>query len=96
MLSRRLVAACAILGALALAACDDAPQHKPSESYTYNVHLYYGKDVAEHKALGQVVGISQCKTRAHAEAGRMQLKGHSYKYACCWVNQGKACYETHK
>jgi hypothetical protein len=52
--------------------------------------------VAEHKALGQVIGISQCKTRAHAEAGRMQLKGHSYKYACCWVNEGKACFETHK
>jgi hypothetical protein len=90
---RRLVAACAIVAFLA--ACDEGP-HKPSESYTYNVHLYYGKDVAEHKALGQVVGISQCKTRAHAEAGRMQLKGNTYKYACCWVNEGKACYETHK
>lgn len=98
--SKRSVAArCAATAALvmlaALAACGEEEQ-KPNESNTYNVHLFYGKDVAEHKYLGQVRGISRCKTAVHAEAARMQLKGNTYKYDCCWVNAGKACFQKHK
>lgn len=88
-------AAATLFVLLALAGCDDA-QQKPNESNTYNVHLFYGKDVAEHKYLGQVRGISKCKTTVHAEAARMHLKGHTYRYDCCWVNAGKACYQKHK
>ena len=88
-----------VLAALAtpllLAACDEAAS-KPSESYTYRTHLYYGKDVAEHKYLGQVRGISQCKTTVHRRAAEMGLKPHTYSYICCWVNEGDACYAKHK
>lgn len=95
-LPARLTLAAAVLGAsLALAGCDEKP-HKPNEINTYNVHLYYGKDVKEHKELGQVVGISRCKTAVHTQAARMGLKPHSYSYACCWVNEGQSCYERHK
>jgi hypothetical protein len=91
----RLAFGAAILAAaLALAGCDDEP-HKPNETNTYNVHLYYGKDVKEHKAFGQVEGISRCKTVVHNQAARMQLKPHSYMYDCCWVHEGRACYEKH-
>lgn len=79
---------------LAPAACDE-PETKPNESNTYNVHLYYGKDVGEYKYLGQVMGISQCKAKVHGEAAKMQLKPHTYQYICCWVNAGQACYEKH-
>lgn len=88
-------AAVALLALLALGGCDDPPQ-KPSESYTYNVYLYYGKEVSEQKYLGQVLGISKCKTAVHTEAAKMKLKGHTYSYACCWVNAGEPCYQKHK
>jgi len=92
----RLVAvACTLFAVLTLAGCGDEP-HKPNETNTYNVHLYYGKDVKEHKALGQVVGISRCKTAVHTQAARMGLKPHSYMYDCCWVHGGEACYEKHQ
>jgi hypothetical protein len=92
---RRAAAAAAVLALLAFSGCDKG-QHKPSEEYTYNVHLYYGKDVTKDKFLGEVVGISQCKIKVHTEAARMGLKGHTYSYACCWVHKGEACYEKHK
>ena len=93
--ARRLLAAAALSVPLTLAACDDAEQ-KPSESNTYNVHLYYGKDIAEYKYLGQAHGISQCQTKVHAEAGKMQLKGNTYQYVCCWVYAGSPCHQRHK
>lgn len=80
---------------LAPAACDDGAT-KPNESNTYNVHLYYGKDVSEYKYLGKAQGISQCKTKVHAEAAKMQLKGNTYKYTCCWLYQGEPCHERHQ
>ncbi|MGH6912353.1 MAG: hypothetical protein ACREH3_01435 [Geminicoccales bacterium] len=89
------MAAAALSALLALGGCEEAPQ-KPSESNTYNVHLYYGTDMGEHKSLGQVRGISKCKTTVHAEAARMQLKGHSYRYVCCWVHAGEPCHQQHK
>lgn len=93
---RRFAACClTIATVVALAACDE-PQQKPSESNTYNVYLYHGKNVSEQKYLGQVVGISRCQTAVHTEAAKMKLKGHSYSYACCWVNAGEACYQKHK
>ena len=85
----------ALSAVAALGGCDEE-QHKPTESNTYNVHLYYGKDVSEHKALGQVVGISKCKTAVHTQAAQLQLKAHSYTYTCCWVNAGESCYEKHR
>ena len=78
-----------------LAACDDEGS-KPNESNTYNVHLYYGKSVSEHKFLGQVVGISSCKTTIHKTAAEMGLKPHSYTYVCCWLNAGDTCFQKHK
>ncbi len=92
---RRLAAASAIVALLACSGCGKE-EHKPSEDNTYNVHLYYGKDVAQDKYLGEVVGISQCQMKVHSEAARMGLKGHTYSYACCWVHNGEACYEKHK
>jgi hypothetical protein len=94
MSDRLAIGAAILVIALALAGCDEE-QHKPDETNTYNVHLYYGKDVKEHKALGQVVGISRCKTAVHTQAARMGLKPHSYSYDCCWVHAGEACYEKH-
>lgn len=92
----RLTLGAAILAAaLALAGCEQE-QHKPNETNTYNVHLYYGKGVKEHKKLGQVVGISACKTKIHTEAARMTLKPHTYRYECCWLYAGNPCYEKHK
>lgn len=79
----------------ALGACDEE-QQKPTENNTYNVHLYFGKDVNEHKSLGQVVGISRCKQAVHTRAAEMGLKAHTYTYVCCWVNAGEACYQKHK
>ena len=90
-----MIAVGALLGLLPLAGCDES-QSKPTENNTYNVHLYYGKDVAEHKYLGQVIGISKCKTAIHTRAAEMRLKPHTYTYTCCWVNAGEACYEKHK
>lgn len=80
---------------IALGACDEE-QQKPTENNTYNVHLYFGKNVKEHKALGQVVGISRCKQAVHTRAAEMGLKPHSYTYVCCWVHAGEACYQKHK
>jgi hypothetical protein len=92
---RRSILLGALCGMTMLAGCD-GEQSKPSENNTYNVHLYYGKDVKEHKALGQVLGISRCKTAVHTQAARMRLKPHTYSYVCCWVHKGEACYEKHK
>jgi len=78
-----------------LGACDEE-QQKPTENNTYNVHLYYGKDVKEHLSLGQVVGISQCKTAVHTRAAQMKLKPNTYRYVCCWVYAGEACHQRHK
>ena len=91
----RRPAALALVALLTLGGCDE-PQQTPSESNTYNVHLYYGKEVSEHKYLGQVRGISKCKTAVHAEAARMRLKGNTYSYVCCWVYAGEACFQQHK
>lgn len=91
----RPVPAFCIAFLFALGACDEE-QQKPTENNTYNVHLYYGKDVKEHKSLGQVVGISRCKQAVHTRAAQMNLKPHTYTYACCWVHAGEACYEKHK
>lgn len=93
--ARHFVRAGAVLLLLSLGACGEEDQ-APTENNTYNVHLYYGKDVTEHKALGQVVGISECKTIVHTTAAQMALKPHSYTYECCWVKAGKACYQKHK
>lgn len=90
-----MIAAGVLYGLTMLSGCDET-QSKPSESNTYNVHLYYGKDVSKHKYLGQVLGISRCKTAIHTRAAQMQLKPHTYSYACCWVNAGESCYEKHK
>jgi hypothetical protein len=98
---RRLAAACGRLALVALplllaaTACDLADE-TPSENNTYNVHLYYGKDVDQDKYLGKVQGISKCRTAVHAEAARMQLTGNTYSYACCWVYAGEACHQKHK
>jgi hypothetical protein len=91
----RLAAASAVVALLACSGCDKE-EHKPSEGNTYNVHLYYGKDVSEDKYLGQVVGISQCQMKVHGEAARMGFTGHTYSYACCWVHEGNPCFEKHK
>ena len=52
--------------------------------------------MGEQKYLGQVLGISKCKTAVHTEAAKMKLKGNTYSYACCWVNAGERCYQKHK
>lgn len=92
---RQFARAGAVLLVLSLGACGEEEQ-KPTENNTYNVHLYYGKDVTDHKSLGQVVGISECKTKVHTTAAQMSLKPHSYSYVCCWVHAGDACYQKHK
>lgn len=94
-LSSRLIPMFCVAFLFLLGACDEE-QQKPTENNTYNVHLYYGKDVKEHKALGQVVGISRCKQAVHTRAAQMELKPHTYTYVCCWVNAGDACYQKHK
>ena len=92
---RRLAFSILLVATVPLAACEaEAPA--PNETNTYNVHLYYGKDVAEHKYLGQVVGISSCKTAIHKRAAEMQLRPHTYTYVCCWLNAGDVCYQKHK
>ena len=95
LLFRRLVPLFCVAFLIALGACDEE-QQKPTENNTYNVHLYFGKDVKEHKGLGQVVGISRCKQAVHTRAAAMGLKPHTYTYVCCWVHAGEACYQKHK
>jgi hypothetical protein len=87
--------AAAIFLSITLIGCGEE-EIKPSENNTYYVHLYYGKDVKEHKQLGQVVGISECKKTVHQRAAIMKLKPHSYRYDCCLVYAGDACYQKHK
>ena len=94
-LSRRAAVVSALFATGLLVACDDDAS-TPNESNTYNVHLYYGKNVAQHKYLGQVVGISSCKTAVHTTAAEMGLKPHSYTYDCCWLNAGNICFQKHK
>ena len=93
--ARRITQAAVGIALLMLGACGDE-DIKPSENNTYYVHLYYGKDVKEHKALGQVVGISGCKKAVHKRAAMMSLKPHTYRYECCLVYAGNACYQKHK
>ena len=70
---RHLIATSVLFAAAALAACEAEPQ-KPSENNTYNVHLYYGKDMNERHSLGRVLGISRCKTAVHAKMRNVEMK----------------------